>query len=200
MKNSYCKLSNEQIKKLPERFLGFMLSPFQYNLRNEMVFVPEDTLQEMIDIIAEYALQVAAATPPSPSTAPEVPPHPEALTLGDVPYAMNTPDAWDPDYRRMWQQLQVAHATIRELRAYARQLRALASRPAEVDDEAVSILRTILTGDVGRQTLGKLARGQSTETEDGKAWLAAQRLVEQYRQGQRDAVAADRARRGAASK
>lgn len=72
---------------------------------------------------------------------------------------------------------------------------ALASRPAEVDDEAVSILRTILTGDVGRQTLGKLARGQSTETEDGKAWLAAQRLVEQYRQGQRDAVAADRARR-----
>lgn len=53
----------------------------------------------------------------------------------------------------------------------------LASRPAEVDDEALRLLRTILAGDVGRQTLGKLAHGQSTETEDGKAWLAAQDLI-----------------------
>ncbi|HXU93212.1 MAG TPA: hypothetical protein VFP33_06095 [Gallionella sp.] len=60
MKNNYCKLSNEEIRKLPERFLGFLLSPFQYNLRNEMVVIPEDTFQEMIDIIAEYAQLVAA--------------------------------------------------------------------------------------------------------------------------------------------
>jgi hypothetical protein len=57
------------------------------------------------------------------------------------------------------------------------QSRALASRPAEVDDEALRLLRTILAGDVGQQTLGKLARGQSTETEDGKAWLAAHKLI-----------------------
>jgi len=60
--NDYCKLSNAEIRALPERFLGFLLSPFQFNLRNGMVAVPEDTFSEMIDIIAEYAALVAANT------------------------------------------------------------------------------------------------------------------------------------------
>jgi len=65
MKNDYCKLSQKEILALPERFLGFLLSPFQFNLRNGMVAVPEDTFQEMIDIIAEYATKVAAADRPA---------------------------------------------------------------------------------------------------------------------------------------
>jgi hypothetical protein len=60
MKNDYCKLSQDQIRSLPSRFKGFLLSPFQFNLRGGMVSVPEDTFQEMIDIIAEYAVQDSA--------------------------------------------------------------------------------------------------------------------------------------------
>lgn len=55
MKNNYCDLTREQIEAVPERFKGFFESPFQYNLRNEFVAVPEDTFREMIAIIAEYA-------------------------------------------------------------------------------------------------------------------------------------------------
>jgi len=57
MKNTYCALSQKQINALPERFKGFLLSPFQFNLRNGMVAVPEDTFKEMIDIITEYAVR-----------------------------------------------------------------------------------------------------------------------------------------------
>jgi hypothetical protein len=63
MKNSYCELSNKQILALPERFRGFLLSPFQFNLRNGMVTVPEDTFQDMIDVIAEYAALAQRAAP-----------------------------------------------------------------------------------------------------------------------------------------
>jgi hypothetical protein len=61
MKNDYCQLPQQQILALPARFQGFLLSPFQFNLCGGMVAVPEDTFQEMIEIIAEYATQVAAA-------------------------------------------------------------------------------------------------------------------------------------------
>ena len=37
-------------------------------------------------------------------------------------------------------------------------------------DELLAMLRGILAGDVGRQTLNKLAEGQSTETDEGKIW------------------------------
>jgi len=55
MKNDYCDLPHKQIRTLPERFQGFLLSPFQFNVRKGMVAVPEDTFKEMIDIITEYA-------------------------------------------------------------------------------------------------------------------------------------------------
>lgn len=135
------------------------------------------------------------ATPPSSSTAPEVPPFPEPLTLADVDYATNTPASWDPDYRRTWQQLQVAQATIRELRAYARQLRALASRPAEVDDEGLP--EVLFDGNaVYAEITRKLGKGHCHNHEAVSATLDA--VVRLIRQGQRDAVAADRARRAAA--
>lgn len=38
---------------------------------------------------------------------------------------------------------------------------------------------TLLSGDVGRQTLAKLTQGQGTDTEDGRAWMAAAEIVKQ---------------------
>lgn len=38
-------------------------------------------------------------------------------------------------------------------------------------------LNGLLTGDVGRQTLHKLATGQGTDTDDGRAWLRAAAMV-----------------------
>lgn len=61
MKNNYCDLTRQQINAVPERFKGFFLSPFQFNLRGGMVAVPEDTFKKMIDIIAEYAVATLAA-------------------------------------------------------------------------------------------------------------------------------------------
>lgn len=63
MKNEFCDLSREQIATLPERFQGFFLSPFHLNRRNGYVLVPEDAFKEMIDLLAEYAQQEAAANP-----------------------------------------------------------------------------------------------------------------------------------------
>lgn len=39
--------------------------------------------------------------------------------------------------------------------------------------EVSDLLCKLVDSDVGRDTLWKLSRGQGTETEDGKAWLAA---------------------------
>jgi hypothetical protein len=57
MKNDFCDLPQEAIHELPERFKGFLLSPFQHNVKNGFVLVPADAFKEMIDIIAEYAQQ-----------------------------------------------------------------------------------------------------------------------------------------------
>jgi len=70
MKNDYCKLSREEIKATPKRFWGFFLSPFQFNLRNGMVAVPEDTFEEMVAIIAEYAQSGAAPAHPGEGEKP----------------------------------------------------------------------------------------------------------------------------------
>ncbi|MBY0238106.1 MAG: hypothetical protein K2X55_02220 [Burkholderiaceae bacterium] len=43
--------------------------------------------------------------------------------------------------------------------------------------DGMALLRKLVTGAVGRATLQKLADGQGTETEDGKAWLAAQAAI-----------------------
>lgn len=43
--------------------------------------------------------------------------------------------------------------------------------------EAFDLLAKILDGDVGRQYLNKLDKGTSTDTDDGRNWLAAYKLV-----------------------
>jgi hypothetical protein len=43
---------------------------------------------------------------------------------------------------------------------------------------AIDALRAVLESDVGRQTLQKLADGQGTDTPDGRAWLAANALLQ----------------------
>lgn len=141
------------------------------------------------------------ATPPSPSTAPEVPPFPESFGLADVPHAMNTPDDWDADYRATWQKLQVAEINLSQMRAYARKLRAaLASRPAEADDEAARLRKVLVDVRQALQFANDSPNGGISDT----LWMMHSpetvfdfidaALAEQYRQGQRDAVAADRAK------
>jgi hypothetical protein len=44
-------------------------------------------------------------------------------------------------------------------------------------DALLDLLSKLVGSDVGRNTLWKLSTGQGTETEDGKAWLAAQATV-----------------------
>jgi hypothetical protein len=73
MKNDYCKLTQEDIVALPDRFKGFLLSPFQHNLRNGCVLVPEDAFEEMIAIIAEYAVKEASAPPGAKAPRIDVP-------------------------------------------------------------------------------------------------------------------------------
>lgn len=70
MKNDYCELTQEQIHALPDRFKGFLLAPFQFNLQsNGYVSVPERTFREMIAVISEFAVQVGTvSTPPATST------------------------------------------------------------------------------------------------------------------------------------
>lgn len=62
MKNDYCSLTQEEIALLPDRFKGFLLSPFQHNLKGGYVLVPEDSFKDMIAVIAEYAGKEALAT------------------------------------------------------------------------------------------------------------------------------------------
>lgn len=53
MKNIYCELQEKDIRKLPERFQGFLLSPFYSD--NKLVYVPENTFKDMVKLITEYA-------------------------------------------------------------------------------------------------------------------------------------------------
>jgi len=64
----------------------------------------------------------------------DLPPLPEMEGLQDIPYALNTPDDWDADYRSIWQKLQVAERNKMQWRVYALKLRAIlaASQPAPV--------------------------------------------------------------------
>jgi len=119
----------------------------------------------------------SSATPPSPSTAPEV------------------SDDSNPLYRVLCIALGTLalhdHKEAERLGKMGRS--ALASRPAEVDDEGLPPLPL----EAARAFKGQVAFFVKW-SETGKA-LRGELLLftaEQYRQGQRDAVAADRARRG----
>ena len=115
--------------------------------------------------LARLAAQLVRTTPPSPSTAPEAWVY-ECKQPGDDKdkwaefFSRNKPS--DAPYIRNARPLYGA---------------ALASRPAEVDDEGLPPLKT------PEFCAGDLESGEPVYT------------VEQYRQGRRDAVAADRARR-----
>jgi hypothetical protein len=125
-------------------------------------------------VTAREALRLTAHV--APSTAPEVKTWQERLNdSGQWPVS----SSW----------IKAAHmeAEIADLRA------ALASRPAEVDDEGLPGLPL----EVARASKGEVAFFVKW-SETGKALRGGLLLftAEQYRQGQCDAVAADRARRG----
>lgn len=117
------------------------------------------------------------------------------LLLTDVPEAHNKAGDFEP-----WAKVY----TNWEMLDFGRQCRAtaLASRPAEVDDEGLPALpKCVAYGFVG---LGGLAPGDphkqliGVSVQPGGTHMQKVQIplftAEQYRQGQRDAVAADRAR------
>ncbi|WP_314435820.1 Lar family restriction alleviation protein [Massilia timonae] len=129
------------------------------------------------------------ATPPSPSTAPTKCTCPSGLGSLSWPCPEHPPStAPEVDERaafEAWAGVQyrnIARYSPRDhdmgLTAWKAGRAALASRPAEVDDEGLPPLRT------PEFCAGDLESGEPVYT------------AEQYRQGQRDAVAADRTRRG----
>lgn len=52
-----------------------------------------------------------------------------------------------------------------------------AHKAAGQRDELLALLRGILNGNAGRQVLSRLDDGQSTETVEGKLWLAAREII-----------------------
>ena len=54
MKNPFCKLEETAIRDLPEKYQDYLLSYFACD--SGYVYVPRETFQEMIDIIAEKAV------------------------------------------------------------------------------------------------------------------------------------------------
>lgn len=61
---------------------------------------------------------------------------PELESLADIPYAKNTPDEWDEDYRSIWQQLQVATRNLTKWAMFGKSYRALAAHSANVAQTA----------------------------------------------------------------
>ncbi|WP_314439469.1 hypothetical protein [Massilia timonae] len=157
--------------------IGGQMANVMFNLaqrRDDILAACADDLRKRWD--------AARATPPSPSTAPEVKtwqqrmPKPRHAYMCDMNCSRdrrhNSPTSCGDCMGVMVHGDPVAarDAEIAELRA------ALASRPAEVDDKGLPPLRT------PEFCAGDLESGEPVYT------------AEQYRQGQRDAVAADRAR------
>ena len=59
---------------------------------------------------------------------------------------------------------------------------AIASQSIHARHEAetvLDLLRQLVEGETGKNVLWKLSKGQSTETDEGKAWLAAKAMVDQ---------------------
>jgi enamine deaminase RidA (YjgF/YER057c/UK114 family) len=59
VKNDFCKLPEETIQQLPDRYRGLLLSRFVQ--QHGFVLVPADTFGEMVDIITESAQEHALA-------------------------------------------------------------------------------------------------------------------------------------------
>ena len=56
MKNNYCPLPQDDINNLnvPSDLKGLLLSPFQHNLRDGFVIVPEDSFRDFVICTTEY--------------------------------------------------------------------------------------------------------------------------------------------------
>ena len=85
----------------------------------------EAQMLRMATCAGEFARDACVAQAPSAPVAREVPPLPELETLADMERLISTPADWDPDYRSIWQKLQVAERNKMQWRAYALGLRAM---------------------------------------------------------------------------
>ncbi|MEE4652789.1 hypothetical protein V2L06_20400 [Pseudomonas alliivorans] len=95
-------------------------------MSNEYKLVPVEPTPEMlyagrsaIGFLWIYKAMLEAAPQP-----PALGGEPELDCLADIPYANETPADWDPDYRKIWQELQVATRNKSQLRAHLAPLQA----------------------------------------------------------------------------
>jgi hypothetical protein len=82
---------------------------FTYNVSAKLSL--SEAFAQVAEIVGEALVQDGA-----------LPQIPEMEGLQDIPYALNTPDDWDEDYRSIWQKLQVAQRNKSQLRTYAKHL------------------------------------------------------------------------------
>ena len=140
--------------------------------------------------LARLAAQLVHATPPSPSTAPEMDERAafEAWSKRVAPAHEIERDSFD----------QYVCYPVHAGWAAWKHRAALTSRPAEVDDEGLPILpQAMVYIDMDDEDIWGEIQGNYWENEQKISLGIGDPLftAEQYRQGQRDAVAADRARR-----
>lgn len=64
---------------------------------------------------------------------------PQLDSLADIQYAQETPASWDADYRKIWQELQVANRNKTQLGGYIRELRSRLSQAIAQRDKAVKL-------------------------------------------------------------
>lgn len=128
----------------------------------------EASLRKIREII-DHVLRVERATPPSPSTAPDGKLRPRYKADGNRVVR---------EHGGLLAQTYIPAEAVYITNALNEQAERMSSRPAEVDDEGLPPLPV------------PAHRGP-----DGAGSYFDSFTAEQYRQGQRDAVAADRARR-----
>lgn len=60
MKNDFCELSRKEIDALhiPINVQGFLLSPFQFNVRDGFVLVPTEAFEDLISLITQHAIRL----------------------------------------------------------------------------------------------------------------------------------------------
>jgi len=63
---------------------------------------------------------------------------PRLDSLADIPYAQEAPASWDPDYRKIWQELQVANRNKTQLGGHIRELRSRLSQSIAQRDEGLA--------------------------------------------------------------
>ena len=185
--------------------IGGNMANVMFYLKQRPGYVISPGIAALMNLLCKQ-WDAARATPPSPSTAPEGTVSSYGTPVNELPapptlprYLLDMIGEYGMARTDSVGQLEVQHRweiLIGGIKRYASEYgRALASRPAEVDDEGLP--EVLFDGNaVYAEITRKLGKAHCHNHETVSATLDA--VARLMRQGQRDAVAADRARVGRA--